>query len=786
MSNLLNVFGNYSTREVKRIMPIVNKIEALDIEFGKLSDEELKNKTLEFKERLQKGETLDDILVEAFATVREASFRVLNMKHYKVQLIGGIVLHQGRITEMKTGEGKTLVATLPSYLNALEGKGVTIVTTNDYLANRDKEEMGQIHEFLGLTVDVILHDKMPEDRRKAYHADITYGTNNELGFDYLRDNMAIKKEERVQRELNYVIVDEIDSILIDEARTPLILAGEGKEADKIYGIADNFVKMLKIKEHYDIDYKVKAVTLTDAGMDFVEQQFGLDNYANKENKLIQHHVIQALKANYTMEINKEYIVRDEEILIVDSFTGRVMEGRRFSEGLHEAIEAKEGLEVQKESKTLATITLQNYFRLFKKLSGMTGTAITEDLEFREIYNLDVVSIPTNEPLIRADHGDLIYKTRKSKYAAIVKSIIDSNTIGQPVLVGTASIEKSEDISALLKRKGIKHSVLNAKNHDREAKIISKAGEKGAVTIATNMAGRGTDIKLEEGVVELGGLKVIGTDKHESRRIDNQLRGRSGRQGDPGSSQFIVSFEDDLIKHFLPERFRELYESLTAEEDLPLESKWITKALDAAQKAVEGNNFRARKDVLGYDDVINTQRKIIYLERNKVLDEEDVSQNIVAMIKDVVEKKVKDYLTTDSEEEYETELENLIVAVEGVIVPKSALSFEELNKVSEDEIKEKIFEVAYNIYLEKEKELGEAELRELERVYLLKVVDERWIDYLDDLEFLKQGIGLRAYRQMDPTLAFSIEASEMFNEMVYSIKLNTISNLFATFNINNIQ
>ena len=786
MSNLLNVFGNYSTREVKRIMPIVNKIEALDIEFGKLSDEELKNKTLEFKERLQKGETLDDILVEAFATVREASFRVLNMKHYKVQLIGGIVLHQGRITEMKTGEGKTLVATLPSYLNALEGKGVTIVTTNDYLANRDMEEMGQIHEFLGLTVDVILHDKMPEDRRKAYHADITYGTNNELGFDYLRDNMAIKKEERVQRELNYVIVDEIDSILIDEARTPLILAGEGKEADKIYGIADNFVKMLKIKEHYDIDYKVKAVTLTDAGMDFVEQQFGLDNYANKENKLIQHHVIQALKANYTMEINKEYIVRDEEILIVDSFTGRVMEGRRFSEGLHEAIEAKEGLEVQKESKTLATITLQNYFRLFKKLSGMTGTAITEDLEFREIYNLDVVSIPTNEPLIRADHGDLIYKTRKSKYAAIVKSIIDSNTIGQPVLVGTASIEKSEDISALLKRKGIKHSVLNAKNHDREAKIISKAGEKGAVTIATNMAGRGTDIKLEEGVVELGGLKVIGTDKHESRRIDNQLRGRSGRQGDPGSSQFIVSFEDDLIKHFLPERFRELYESLTAEEDLPLESKWITKALDAAQKAVEGNNFRARKDVLGYDDVINTQRKIIYLERNKVLDEEDVSQNIVAMIKDIVEKKVKDYLTIDSEEEYETELKNLIVAVEGVIVPKSALSFEELNKVSEDEIKEKIFEVAYNIYLEKEKELGEAELRELERVYLLKVVDERWIDYLDDLEFLKQGIGLRAYRQMDPTLAFSIEASEMFNEMVYSIKLNTISNLFATFNINNIQ
>ncbi|OPJ65085.1 protein translocase subunit SecA [Clostridium oryzae] len=781
MSGAFSIFGSYSEREIKRLKPIINKIDSFGNAMEGLTDDELKAKTDEFRKRIEDGEGIDRILPEAFAVVREAAYRVLKMKHYEVQLMGGIILHQGRIAEMKTGEGKTLVATLPAYLNALEGKGVHIITTNDYLAERDRNEMGQIFEFLGLTVGVILHDMEPEQRRAAYNADITYGTNNELGFDYLRDNMAVNKEERVQRGLYYAIVDEIDSILIDEARTPLIIAGEGDEPSDIYYTCDKLVKTFKKGEHFSVDEKRKAVTLDDAGIEIVENTFGLKNYADIENRLIQHHIIQALKANYTMLRDRDYIVKDDEVIIVDEFTGRVMEGRRFSEGLHEAIEAKEGMKINNESKTLATITLQNYFKIYEKLSGMTGTAATEEMEFREIYNLDVVVIPTNKPIQRIDYDDVVYRTTRAKYNAIINEIEESYKKGQPVLVGTSSVAKSEDISFLLKRKGIKHNVLNAKNHAKEAKIVEKAGQLGAVTIATNMAGRGTDIKLGEGVAEVGGLKVIGTDKHESRRIDNQLRGRSGRQGDPGCSRFIISLEDELMERFVPERFKELYDKIAENDSMPLQSKWVTRAVETAQKSVEGDNFYTRKNLVSYDDVVNVQRQIIYDERNKVLDGEDVEEDILDMAKTVINKTVTDYVGTQEEEEeadeFKQQLDKIISATEDICIDKGSISADEMKKMSNAEIENLIYEKAMDIYEKAKQKLGEEEIKSLGRVILLKVVDEKWVDHIDDMEFLKQGIGLRSYKQVDPVQCFQMEASEMFDSMVYSIKFNTVRNLF---------
>ena len=612
------LFGTYSEREVKRIKPLVDKIESLDSTMGELSEEQLKAKTGEFRERYKNGESLDDLLPEAFAVVREASWRVLKMKHYREQLIGGIVLHQGRIAEMKTGEGKTLVATLPAYLNAISGEGVHVITVNDYLASRDREWMGQIYEYLGLTTGVVVHDLNNDQRREAYNADITYGTNNEFGFDYLRDNMVIYKEERVQRGLNFVIVDEVDSILIDEARTPLIISGAGEKSTEFYKVADYFVKTLIAEEDYTIDEKANAVMLTDKGIEKAERAFKVENYADAENMQLQHYVTQALKANYFMKLDKDYMVKDGEVIIVDEFTGRLMEGRRYSDGLHQAIEAKEGVKIARESKTLATITFQNYFRMYNKLSGMTGTALTEENEFREIYGLDVIVIPTHRPIQRVDNHDIVYKTAKGKYNAIVEEIKKAHAKGQPVLVGTASIEKSEIISALLKKQGIKHKVLNAKYHEQEAEIIADAGEVNSVTIATNMAGRGTDIKLGEGALEAGGLKIIGTERHESRRIDNQLRGRSGRQGDIGESTFFISLEDDLMRIFMSEKTHAMVDKLGLEDDDAIESKIITRSIESAQKKVEGHNFDIRKNLLGYDDVMNMQREIIYKQRTQVL------------------------------------------------------------------------------------------------------------------------------------------------------------------------
>lgn len=771
MENILNIFGDYSSREIKRLNPIIKKIEALDEEFSKLSDEELRGKTEEFKERLKNGETLDDILPEAFATVREASFRVLGMKHYKVQLMGGIVLHQGRIAEMKTGEGKTLVSTSPAYLNALMGKGVHVITTNDYLANRDKEEMGRVHEFLGLKVGVILHDMKPEDRREAYNCDITYGTNNELGFDYLRDNMVMDKVDRVQRGLYYAVVDEIDSILIDEARTPLIISGAGDEPTDIYEKIDKFIKTLKEDEHYEIDEKLKAITLTESGIALIEETFNLENYADAENLKLQHHITQSLKANYIMIKNKEYIVKEGEIFIVDTFTGRVMEGRRFSEGLHQAIEAKEGVKIRQESKTLATITLQNYFRIYKKLSGMTGTGITEAKEFQEIYSLDVVVIPTNRPIARIDHKDVVYKNTLGKYNAIVEEIKESNEKGQPVLVGTSNIQKSEDLSFLLKRNRIVHTVLNAKNHEKEAKIVQNAGKKGAVTIATNMAGRGTDIKLGEGVAELGGLKVIGTDRHESRRIDNQLRGRAGRQGDPGSSRFYLSLEDDLIKNFTPERLKKSVEQIKADDVLPIEDNLIYKVVEIAQRTVEGNNFATRKDVVGYDDIINKQREVIYKQRNDILDKESIAESILSMIKESIEHYVE-LCITGSGAELEEGLHSFITKFKDITGLKEALNIEDIKGKNKKDIKELAINLAEKAYKDKEASLGEEVMRLKEKNVLLKVVDQMWLDHLDDLDHIKQGIKFKALRQIDPVQAYQLEGGKLFNEMIMRIKEET--------------
>ncbi|SHJ16077.1 protein translocase subunit secA [Clostridium cavendishii DSM 21758] len=776
MGLLNKIFGTYSEREVKRVIPIVDKIEALDETMQKLSDDELKAKTIEFKERLQKGETLDDILPEAFAVCREASVRVLGMKHYKEQLIGGVVLHQGRISEMKTGEGKTLVATLPAYLNGLSGNGVHVVTVNDYLAKRDMEWMGQLYSFLGLTTGVIVHELNNDQRRESYNSDITYGTNNEFGFDYLRDNMVVYKEERVQRPLNFAIVDEVDSILIDEARTPLIISGAGEKSTDFYKIADFFVKRLSVETHFTIDEKAHAVMLTDEGVEEAEKAFHLDNYADAENMELQHYITQALKANYIMRLDKDYMVKDGEVIIVDEFTGRLMEGRRYSDGLHQAIEAKEGVKVERESKTLATITFQNYFRMYRKLSGMTGTAQTEELEFREIYGLDVIQIPTHKPVARIDKPDLVYKTEKGKFNAIVEEIVETHKTGQPVLVGTTSIEKSELVSSLLKKKGVKHQVLNAKYHEQEAEIIEHSGELGMVTIATNMAGRGTDIKLGEGVVEVGGLKIIGTERHESRRIDNQLRGRSGRQGDPGSSIFYISFEDDLMRIFGGEKLQGLVEKIGLSEDEAIESGMVTKSIENAQKKVEGNNFDIRKTLLGYDDVMNKQREIIYNQRAEVLEGENLKSQVQDMIRDLILTAVNSHIS-GVEDNLLDELKSLIGYLEDIYLPHNTFTIDDLKVLTNEEIQDKLLEVAQKMYAEKEENFGEEQMREIERVILLRVVDTKWMDHIDSMDHLKQGIGLRAYRQQDPTQAYQFEGSNMFDEMIYNIKVDTVKFLF---------
>ncbi|MFU7516962.1 preprotein translocase subunit SecA [Clostridium sp. HCS.1] len=776
MGFLEKIFGSYSEREVKKLEKIADKIEELDESMQKLSDDELRAKTEEFKNRIKNGETLDDILPEAFAVCREAAWRTLGMKHYRVQLIGGMVLHQGRIAEMKTGEGKTLVATLPLYLNALSGEGVHLVTVNDYLATRDIEWMGKLYHFLGLTTGCIVHGLNSDERRAAYAADITYGTNNEFGFDYLRDNMVIYKEEKVQRKLNFAVVDEVDSILIDEARTPLIISGAGEKSTKFYNVADNFVKQLLAETDYTIDEKANSVMLTDSGVAKAEKAFGIDNYADAEHLELQHYITQALKANYGMKRDKDYMVKDDQVIIVDEFTGRLMEGRRYSDGLHQAIEAKEGVKIERESKTLATITFQNYFRMYNKLSGMTGTALTEENEFREIYSLDVIVVPTNKEVARIDKSDLIYKNTKGKYNAIIEDIIECNKKGQPVLVGTVSIEKSEYLSSLLKKRGIKHQVLNAKYHEQEAEIISHAGELGSVTIATNMAGRGTDIKLGEGVKEVGGLKIIGTERHESRRIDNQLRGRSGRQGDPGESVFYISLEDDLMRIFGSERIQGLMDKLGLEEDEAIDHKMVSKALENAQKKVEGNNFDIRKNLIGYDDVMNMQREIIYKQRSEVLEGKDLRDQINQMIKDIVTDAVKGHLDniTDS---LEVEIEKLIHYLEDICLPHKLVKVEDLINLSNDEIIEKLLDILAKIYHEKEEEFGEEHFREVERVILLRVVDQKWMDHIDNMDHLKQGIGLRAYKQMDPIQAYQMEGSAMFEEMIEGIKLDTVKFLY---------
>lgn len=763
------VFGTYSEREVKRVLPIVDQVEALDEQFQKLTDDELRGKTEEFKKRLANGETLDDILPEAFATVREASWRVLNMKHFRVQLIGGIILHQGRIAEMKTGEGKTLVATLPSYLNALSGKGVHVVTVNDYLASRDRDWMGQVYEFLGLSCGVILHGLTNEERKAAYASDITYGTNNEFGFDYLRDNMVVYKERRVQRELNFAIVDEVDSILIDEARTPLIISGQGDKSTEFYKVADFFVKRLRNEEHFTVDEKAKSVVLTEEGVKEAESVFHLDNYADPKNMELQHHVTQALKANYLFKVDKDYMVKDGEVIIVDEFTGRLMEGRRYSDGLHQAIEAKEGVKVERESKTLATITYQNYFRMYKKLSGMTGTALTEENEFRHTYGLDVIVIPTNKEIRRIDQPDLIYRTVQAKYKAVVQEIKEAYSRRQPVLVGTTSIEKSEYLSTLLKKNGIPHEVLNAKYHEKEAEIVARAGEPGSITIATNMAGRGTDIKLGEGVVELGGLKIIGTERHESRRIDNQLRGRSGRQGDPGESRFYLSLEDDLMRIFGSEKLFGMIDNLGLGDDA-IESKMVTKSIENAQKKVEGNNFDTRKTLLGYDDVMNMQREVIYGQRQMVLEGKDLKENIRAMLHNVVSTAVEQHLSNGMDKD--EALRNLIIYMEDLFVPHNSITIEKLRGMKNDEIEELFYDIGVSIHEAKEAEIGE-QMREIERVILLKVVDTKWMEHINNMDHLKRGIGLRAYKQQDPVQAYQFEGSAMFDEMIASINADTI-------------
>ena len=838
----MGLFKTYSEKEVKRVQPLVKKINELEPEIQKLSDNELRGKTNEFKDRLGKGETLDDLLPEAFAVVREASKRVLGLRHFDVQLIGGIILHQGRIAEMKTGEGKTLVATLPVYLNSLTGKGVHVITVNDYLAKRDSEWMGKLYKFLGLTVGLSIAGMNPTEKRKAYACDVTYGTNNEFGFDYLRDNMVIYKDQLVQRGLNYAIVDEIDSILIDEARTPLIISGKGTQSSDLYKKADRFVRKLTPKviveedvkdfeqaednEKYDyiVDLKAKSASLTQKGIKKAEEEFGLDNFNDIENSELVHNVNQALRAHGIMKKDIDYIVKDGEVLIVDEFTGRIMYGRRYNNGLHQAIEAKENVKIADESKTLATITFQNYFRMYDKLSGMTGTAMTEEDEFQEIYKLDVVEIPTNKPMIRIDNPDIIYKNEDAKFRAVIADIKESHKKGQPVLVGTVSIEKSEKLSKLLSKEGIKHEVLNAKYHEKEAAIIAQAGKYGAVTIATNMAGRGTDIMLggnseflakqemkklrfspelieqstafnetddqeilnarkkykeleekynkeikeeKEKVLAAGGLKIIGTERHESRRIDNQLRGRSGRQGDPGESRFYIGLDDDLMKIFGGDIITRVYNTLGADENMPIQAKVISKAVENAQKKVEGRNFTIRKNVLQYDDVMNTQRETIYAERRQVLDGKDLKDNVLTMMDNVIEGTVNSYNTEEGI--------NKEALSQDLLTTLGINNIDSLNdkKLNPNKIIEEVKEKAHNKYEEKEKEFGEKMLRELERVVMLKIVDERWMDHIDAMDELKDGIGLRAYGQKDPVVQYRIEGYDMFEQMISDIQVNVV-------------
>lgn len=790
------MFKSHSEREVKRIIPIVDKIESLEPEYEQLTDDELRAKTDEFKKRLADGETLDDILPDAYATVREAGKRVLNMRHFRVQLIGGVILHQGRITEMRTGEGKTLVATLPAYLNALTGKGVHVVTVNDYLAKRDAEWMGQIHQFLGLTVGVILNDMSNDERREAYACDITYATNNELGFDYLRDNMVIYKEKLVQRDLNYAIIDEVDSVLIDEARTPLIISGQSGKSTKLYEACDILAKQLEkgtAKEMSKMDYmmgeeaeetgdfvvneKEKNVTLTEAGVRKVEKFFGLENLADPENLEVQHNMDLALRAHNLMFRDKDYVVQDEQVLIVDEFTGRIMPGRRFSDGLHQAIEAKEHVRVKRESKTLATITFQNFFNKYNKKSGMTGTALTEEKEFRDIYGMDVVEVPTNLPVMRIDHNDAVYKTKRGKLNAVVNEVCESHKIGQPVLVGTITIEASEELSLLLKKKGIPHKVLNAKFHELEAEIIADAGQPGAVTIATNMAGRGTDIKLGEGVKEVGGLKIIGTERHESRRIDNQLRGRSGRQGDPGESKFYISLEDELMRLFASERMMAVFNSLGIGEDEQISHKSLSNAIERAQKKIEGNNFGIRKNLLEYDQVNNDQREIIYKERRRVLDGESMRDTIYRMISDIVENTVNAVIGDDQTPDNwdMKELNDMLLPI--IPMEPIVLTKEEMEKTGKKELMQSLKERAVKLYESKEAEFPDPEqIREVERVILLKVIDRKWMDHIDDMDQLRQGIGLQSLGQKDPLLEYKFQGFDMFDSMTEAIMEDTVRSL----------
>lgn len=840
------IFGTYSERELKRIYPIRDKVLSLEEQYSKMSDKELKDMTPKLKERLANGETLDDILPDAFATCREAAWRVLGMKHFPVQIIGGIVLHQGRIAEMKTGEGKTLVATLPVYLNALTGKGVHVVTVNDYLAKRDSEEMGKVYRWLGLKVGLVIHDIEPAQRQEAYKADITYGTNNEFGFDYLRDNMQIYKENRVQRGHYFAVVDEVDSILIDEARTPLIISGRGDKSTDLYKIADRFarsLRMYKVKElddkeehddvvdaDYIVDEKAKTATLTKAGVKKAEEFFGLENLMDMENSTIQHHINQAIKAHGTMHRDINYVVKDGEVMIVDEFTGRIMNGRRYSEGLHQAIEAKEGVEVKRESKTLATITYQNLFRMYEKLSGMTGTAMTEEQEFREIYGMDVIEIPTNKPVIRKDLPDVVYKTENGKFNAVVEQVKECHEKGQPVLVGTVSIETSERLSNLLKRHGIKHQVLNAKYHEKEAEIVAQAGQYGAVTIATNMAGRGTDIMLggnaeflaknqmrkegyyEELIVEAtgfgdtdneeiiearkrftelskefkeklrpeadkvreaGGLFIVGTERHESRRIDNQLRGRSGRQGDPGCSRFYLSLEDDLMRLFGGDRITNMMDSLKIDENMPIENRILTSTIENAQSKIEGRNFGIRKNVLQFDDVMNKQREIIYAQRNKVLDGENLKDSILSMMDETVDSAMQMYMPEGVEPEHwnmEGFRNYFIGMIAGDVLE---ISGDDLKKVNKKELGDKVKEKVRALYAKREEDLGESITRELERVVLLKEVDTKWMDQIDAMDELKKGISLRSYGQKDPVVEYRIEGFDMFDEMIASIREETV-------------
>lgn len=798
MKLLQKIFGTHSSREIKKIIPLVDEIEALEPEIEKLTDEQLRGKTDEFKERLKNGETLDDILVEAYAVVREAAKRTVDMRAYRVQLIGAIILHQGRIAEMKTGEGKTLVAPFAAYLNALEGRGVHVVTVNDYLAQRDAENMGRVHEFLGLSVGVIINGLDSQARREAYGCDITYGTNNEFGFDYLRDNMVIYKEEMVQRDLNYVIIDEVDSVLIDEARTPLIISGSSNKSTHLYQQADMIARRLQkgrvigevtkmsailneeIEEEGDfvVDEKAKSASLTADGIKKVEQFFKIDNLADPENMEIQHHITLALKANYLMHRDKDYVINDNQIVIVDEFTGRLMPGRRYSNGLHQAIEAKENVEVRRESKTLATITFQNYFNRYNKKAGMTGTALTEEEEFRQIYGMDVVVIPTNVPVIRLDHPDVVYKSHEEKVEAIIDEIAESYQKGQSVLVGTITIDFSEELSKRLKKRGVQHNVLNAKYHEKEAEIIAMAGQKGAVTIATNMAGRGTDIKLGEGVKELGGLKIIGTERHESRRIDNQLRGRSGRQGDPGESRFYISLDDDLMRLFGSEKMKNTITRLGLPDGEPVAASILSNAIENAQKKVEGNNFSIRKHLLDYDQVMNEQREIIYEERRKVLEGDNMRNFIMSMIREVIQRSVNIHA---GEEQYfdEWDITGLRESLSKIIpIPGIVITEEERETITKEKFIDKLYEAAEKLYEQKEQEFENSEfMREAERVILLKAIDQKWMDHIDNMDQMRQGIGLRAYGQRDPLVEYKFTGYDMFEDMSNSIQEACLTALY---------